>query len=183
LLALLFASLAPAAHCLLIWAPILCIIMHSPALRPRMRTKKFEVDGGEHGCTGRTLFAGQWACKLRAHDAATIENKPRRGEFRNKITEPKKNPGPPFQTLLFLAGESYNKAGAKYISPIRPRLEFEVRHHELPDRHILREKVRLVEIWLMDRFIGDRAGNYFKRDDPYYESTEEAPGVESSLRS
>jgi hypothetical protein len=27
------------------------------------------------------------------------------------------------------------------------------------------------------RFIGDRAGNYFKRDDPYYEATEDTPGV------
>jgi hypothetical protein len=29
----------------------------------------------------------------------------------------------------------------------------------------------------MGRFIGDHAGNYFKRDDPYYESTEDTPGV------
>jgi len=30
------------------------------------------------------------------------------------------------------------------------------------------------------RFIGDRAGNYFKRDDPYYESTEDTPGGHKS---
>jgi len=28
-----------------------------------------------------------------------------------------------------------------------------------------------------NRFIGDRAGNYFKRDDPYFEATEDTPGV------
>jgi len=29
----------------------------------------------------------------------------------------------------------------------------------------------------LDRFIGDRAGNYFKRDDPYFEATQDTPGV------
>jgi hypothetical protein len=33
------------------------------------------------------------------------------------------------------------------------------------------------EIVLIIRFIGDRAGNYFKRDDPYFEATEDTPGV------
>ena len=29
----------------------------------------------------------------------------------------------------------------------------------------------------MIRFVGDRVGNYFKRDDPYFEATEDTPGV------
>jgi hypothetical protein len=28
-----------------------------------------------------------------------------------------------------------------------------------------------------NRFIGERVGNYFKRDDPYFEATEDTPGV------
>jgi hypothetical protein len=81
---------------------------------------------------------------------------------------------------LFHEGKSLgNKGNSSGIKIYNRRLSYlKARQHGFRHCHILRKTVNLQTNFADEtRFIGDRAGNYFKRDDPYFEATDDTPGV------